>query len=323
MKPWLNVSEAAEYASVSRDTIYTACERGELRTARVSGRRAIRIRPAWIDAWLEQTRAGRSRSPTHRRHAERSDVMNARATTTERDQARRAHSPNARSPSCWGCQSLRCVRGGIEGRGRVSCGSGGRFGTCRPTWRTSFGRAQLTRRRFPRLMVNRRLGELPRMSLWKRGRQYWTDFTVAGRRYRKRLGTTNLRTATRRERELVEEAGHGRLSRRRTRAEAALGCDRRLPGLPSGCGARRGRSSSRRNGSASSRSTSATCRSRRSPRRRLRSSSARGTRPASRTARSTWTSACCRACSSPAAVGGRSRTTCRICRSASVRSAAH
>ena len=41
------------------------------------------------------------------------------------------------------------------------------------------------------------------MSLWKRGRQYWTDFTVAGRRYRKRLSTTNLRTATRRERELL------------------------------------------------------------------------------------------------------------------------
>ena len=54
MKPWLNVSEAAEYASVSRDTIYTACERGELRTVRVSGRRAIRIRPGWIDAWLER-----------------------------------------------------------------------------------------------------------------------------------------------------------------------------------------------------------------------------------------------------------------------------
>ena len=50
------------------------------------------------------------------------------------------------------------------------------------------------------------------MSLWKRGRQYWTDFTVAGRRYRKRLGTTNLRVATRRERELIEEAGHGRLN---------------------------------------------------------------------------------------------------------------
>jgi hypothetical protein len=49
------------------------------------------------------------------------------------------------------------------------------------------------------------------MSLWKRGRQYWTDFTVNGRRYRKRLGTTNLRVGTRREREMIEEAGHGRL----------------------------------------------------------------------------------------------------------------
>ena len=49
------------------------------------------------------------------------------------------------------------------------------------------------------------------MSLWKRGRQYWTDFTVNGRRHRKRLGTTNLRVATRREREMIEEAGHGRL----------------------------------------------------------------------------------------------------------------
>jgi excisionase family DNA binding protein len=54
MKPWLNVSEAAEYARVSRDTIYTACERRELRNARVSGRRAIRLRPEWIDAWLER-----------------------------------------------------------------------------------------------------------------------------------------------------------------------------------------------------------------------------------------------------------------------------
>jgi excisionase family DNA binding protein len=58
MKPWLNVSEAAEYAGVSRDTIYTACERQELRSARVSGRRAIRIRPHWIDNWLEQYSTG-------------------------------------------------------------------------------------------------------------------------------------------------------------------------------------------------------------------------------------------------------------------------
>ena len=53
MKMWLTVAEGAEYAGVSRDTIYTACERRELRHARVGGRRAIRLKPEWIDAWLE------------------------------------------------------------------------------------------------------------------------------------------------------------------------------------------------------------------------------------------------------------------------------
>jgi excisionase family DNA binding protein len=54
MTPWLTVGEGAEYANVSRDTIYTACERRELRHARISGRRTIRLKPAWIDAWLER-----------------------------------------------------------------------------------------------------------------------------------------------------------------------------------------------------------------------------------------------------------------------------
>ena len=53
MKVWLTVAEAAQYAGLSRDTIYTACERRELRQARVGGRRAIRLKPEWIDAWLE------------------------------------------------------------------------------------------------------------------------------------------------------------------------------------------------------------------------------------------------------------------------------
>ena len=53
MKNWLTVAEGADYSGVSRDTIYTACERRELRHARVGGRRAIRLKPAWIDAWLE------------------------------------------------------------------------------------------------------------------------------------------------------------------------------------------------------------------------------------------------------------------------------
>ena len=54
MKIWLNVAEAAAYAGVSRDTIYTACERHELSHARLGGRRAIRVKPAWIDSWLER-----------------------------------------------------------------------------------------------------------------------------------------------------------------------------------------------------------------------------------------------------------------------------
>jgi excisionase family DNA binding protein len=54
MKTWLTVAEGAAYAGVSRDTIYTACEHRELRHARVHGRRAIRLKPEWIDAWLER-----------------------------------------------------------------------------------------------------------------------------------------------------------------------------------------------------------------------------------------------------------------------------
>ncbi len=54
MRTWLTVAAAAEYAGVSRDTIYTACERREIQHARVGGRRAIRLKPAWIDPWLER-----------------------------------------------------------------------------------------------------------------------------------------------------------------------------------------------------------------------------------------------------------------------------
>jgi excisionase family DNA binding protein len=51
-KAWLTVHDAAAHANVCRDTIYDACERGELRHVRVSGRRAIRMRAEWIDEWL-------------------------------------------------------------------------------------------------------------------------------------------------------------------------------------------------------------------------------------------------------------------------------
>src|SRR6516225_2851662 len=58
MRTWLTVVESAEYAGVSRDTIYTSCERGELYHARIGGRRSIRIKAQWIDAWLEQHARG-------------------------------------------------------------------------------------------------------------------------------------------------------------------------------------------------------------------------------------------------------------------------
>lgn len=56
--PWLTVKGAARYASLSVDTIYTACERAELRHVRVGGRRTIRLRSEWIDAWLQQHARG-------------------------------------------------------------------------------------------------------------------------------------------------------------------------------------------------------------------------------------------------------------------------
>jgi excisionase family DNA binding protein len=58
MRTWLKVNEAADYAGVSRDTIYTAVERGELHHIRVGGRRSIRLKPAWIDEWLERHARG-------------------------------------------------------------------------------------------------------------------------------------------------------------------------------------------------------------------------------------------------------------------------
>jgi len=158
------------------------------------------------------------------------------------------------------------------------------------------------------------------MSLWKRGRQYWTDFTVAGRRYRKRLGTTNLRTATRREREFVEEAGHGRLSadeqgpKRLSDAIGAYLDAKRMRCSPRTIELEEERLSlvKKHFGDVPLSAITAL---------RSQSFSARVTRPASRTARSTWTSVCCRACSSLAAGGGRSQTTSTISRSDSIQSA--
>ena len=54
MKLWLNVAEGAEYAGVCRDLIYDACAARRMHHIRVGGRRAIRLKREWIDAWLER-----------------------------------------------------------------------------------------------------------------------------------------------------------------------------------------------------------------------------------------------------------------------------
>lgn len=53
------------------------------------------------------------------------------------------------------------------------------------------------------------------MSLWKRGNKYWADFTVEGVRYRKPTGTATLNAAKQRERELIQAATRGEISKKR------------------------------------------------------------------------------------------------------------
>jgi excisionase family DNA binding protein len=49
---WLTVEEEAELAKLSDWTIYRACELGELRHARIWGRRSIRISRGALDQWM-------------------------------------------------------------------------------------------------------------------------------------------------------------------------------------------------------------------------------------------------------------------------------
>lgn len=52
--PWRTVGQAAARAQVGQKTIYREVKAGRLRAARVGGRRELRFRDEWIDAWLEQ-----------------------------------------------------------------------------------------------------------------------------------------------------------------------------------------------------------------------------------------------------------------------------
>jgi excisionase family DNA binding protein len=55
--PWLTVIEAAERARCGPKLIYREVAAGRLRAARVGGRRELRLRPEWIDQWLDATTA--------------------------------------------------------------------------------------------------------------------------------------------------------------------------------------------------------------------------------------------------------------------------
>jgi excisionase family DNA binding protein len=50
---WLTVREAAVYSRCGVKTLYRAVRRGELRAARVGGRRKLVLRRVWLDAYLE------------------------------------------------------------------------------------------------------------------------------------------------------------------------------------------------------------------------------------------------------------------------------
>jgi excisionase family DNA binding protein len=55
--PWLTVAEAAQRARCGVKTVYREVQAGRLRAARIGGRRELRLRPEWVDAWLEQASA--------------------------------------------------------------------------------------------------------------------------------------------------------------------------------------------------------------------------------------------------------------------------
>ena len=53
--PWLTPKEAAGRARCGVKMIYREVKGGRLRAARIAGRRELRMKPEWVDAWLEHT----------------------------------------------------------------------------------------------------------------------------------------------------------------------------------------------------------------------------------------------------------------------------
>jgi excisionase family DNA binding protein len=51
---WLTARQAAERAQVSESTLLRELRAGRCRGVKVGGRRTWRLRPAWVDEWLER-----------------------------------------------------------------------------------------------------------------------------------------------------------------------------------------------------------------------------------------------------------------------------
>jgi excisionase family DNA binding protein len=51
-RPWLRIEQAAERAQVSIATLRREIRAGRLRAVKVGGRKALRLTPAMVDAWL-------------------------------------------------------------------------------------------------------------------------------------------------------------------------------------------------------------------------------------------------------------------------------
>ena len=51
--PWLTLQQGAAIVQAHEATLRREIRRGRLRAARVGGRKSIRLRRSWLDAWLE------------------------------------------------------------------------------------------------------------------------------------------------------------------------------------------------------------------------------------------------------------------------------
>ena len=49
---WLKIGEAADRARCGPKTVYRAVRQGQLRAARLGGRRELRFLEEWVDGWL-------------------------------------------------------------------------------------------------------------------------------------------------------------------------------------------------------------------------------------------------------------------------------